>query len=150
MAGRIEKTRYPGVYRVHQRSCANHADCKCPPSYQAAVNAFRDGQRKLVRKHFDTAKGARQWREDAGTQIRAGKFAVPTRTMLYEAATDLIDGMRAGRIPDRSGGRTSRRRSAGTTPTYGPTSCPRSVTGGCRASRGATCSRCSSGSRASH
>ncbi len=104
-ASRLEKTRHPGVYRVHQRSCDRSA-CKCPPSYQAAVSAFKDGKRKLVRKHF-TGDGAftaaKNWRGDAGTQIRAGKFAVPTRRTLYEAADELIAGMESGAVFDRSG-----------------------------------------------
>jgi integrase len=100
---RLEKTRQPGIYRVHQRSCVDRSACKCPPSYQAAVNAWRDGKRRLVRKHFESVKAAKQWREDANTQVRAGKFAVPTKRTLHEAADELIDGMEAGRIFDRSG-----------------------------------------------
>jgi integrase len=104
MANRLEKlSRCPGIYRVHRRSCAQGADCKCRASYQATVSVFRDGKRKLVRRHFETVKAARQRREDAGSQVRAGKFAVPTRTTLYEAAVEFVEGMRAGRIFDRSG-----------------------------------------------
>jgi len=103
MASRVEKTKHPGIYRVHQRSCTDPKVCGCPPSYQAAVNAVRDGRRKLVRRHFDTLKGARAWREDAAAAIRVGKFAAPTRTTMQESADDLIDGMQSGRIFDRSG-----------------------------------------------
>ena|SRR5438270_2463964 len=102
MAARTERTKHPGVYRVHQRSC-DRDSCNCPPSYQAVVSVFKEGKRIPVRKHFDSIKAACQWRQDASSAARAGKLTVPTRTTLWQAAQDLIDGMRSGRIYDRSG-----------------------------------------------
>lgn len=103
MAARTEKTKHPGVYRVHRRSCIVREECKCPPAYQAVVSVFREGKRIPVRKHFESIKAACQWRQDASSAARVGKLTVPTRTTLWEAAQDLIDGMRTGRIYDRSG-----------------------------------------------
>jgi hypothetical protein len=70
---RTEKTKHPGVYRVHQRTChVRGAPCKCPPSYQAVVSVFREGKRIPVRKHHHSIKAACQWRQDASSQARAG------------------------------------------------------------------------------
>jgi len=104
MAARTEKTTHPGVYKVHRRTCSvRGAACTCQPAYQAVVSVFRDGKRLPVRRHFASIKAACAWRQDASSAARVGKLTVPTRTTLWEAAKDLIDGMRTGRIYDRSG-----------------------------------------------
>jgi integrase len=99
----LEKTRYPGIYRVHQRGCGwrEGRRCRCPRSYQAA--AFDARASKLIRKHFNDLGAARTWRDDASGAIRAGKMRAPTRTTLDQAAEALIVGMRDGSILDRSG-----------------------------------------------
>ena len=61
----------------------------------------RDARR--IRKHFDTEREARAWREDAAGAIRAGKMRAPTKTTVKQAADALIEGMRSGAILDRSG-----------------------------------------------
>jgi integrase len=99
---RLAKTRYPGIYRVHSRSC-DRSPCRCKDRYQATVYIGRD--KKLVRKHFDTLGAARTWREDAGVAVRAGKLRAPTKTRLEDAAEKLIAGMKDGSIYDRSGKR---------------------------------------------
>ena len=99
---RLVKTRYPGIYRVHSRSC-DRSPCGCKDRYQATVYIASD--KKLVRKHFDTIGAARTWREDAGVAVRNGKLRAPTKTRLEEAAKTLIAGMRDGSIYDRSGKR---------------------------------------------
>lgn len=101
---RTERTKHPAVYKVHKRSCHVRGEpCNCPPSYQAVVSVFREGKRIPVRRHFDQIKAACQWRQDASSQARAGKLPVTTKITFWAAAQELIEGMRAGRIFDRSG-----------------------------------------------
>jgi integrase len=99
----LERTRYPGVYRVHRRGCpwTPGKPCRCPASYQASVYSARE--RKSIRKHFDNQGAARTWREDVSKAVREGKIRTPTKTTLDQAATALIAGMRSGAIFDRSG-----------------------------------------------
>ena len=61
-----ERTRYPGIYRLHRRGCAgtDGARCRCPRSYQATV--FDSRAKKLIRKHFTDLGTARSWRDVQG------------------------------------------------------------------------------------
>jgi integrase len=103
MASRTETTKHPGVFKVHRRTCAVRGEpCKCPPSFQAVVGTYREGKRVPVRKHFPNITAARDWQRDASTQAKAGTLVTPTKLTLWEAANDLIKGMRDGRIFDRS------------------------------------------------
>lgn len=99
----LEKTRYPGIYRLHARGCRWRVGrrCTCARSYQAAVYDSRAD--KLLRKHFAELGAARAWREDAANAIRAGTLRAPTRTTVAAAARVLVAGMRDGSILDRSG-----------------------------------------------
>lgn len=101
MAGqRLEKTREPGISRVHERGCDPDGRCKCAPRYQAAV--YVTAQDRRVRKHFDSAREAKAWRSEALSAVRTGKLrAVPRRT-LDEAADELLAGMKDGTIVNRS------------------------------------------------
>src|SRR5690242_4700152 len=97
-----ERTRYPGISKIHARGCAWQSKrCRCKPRYQAWVYSVRDG--KKIRKHFDTEGEARTWREDTGGAVRQGRMSAPTATTVREAADVLIAGMRDGLILDRSG-----------------------------------------------
>lgn len=98
-----ERTRYPGIYRLHRRGCAgtDGARCRCPRSYQATV--FDARTKKLIHKHFTDLGTARSWRDDAAGAIRSGRLTAPTRTTVRTAADALIAGMRDGSILDRSG-----------------------------------------------
>jgi integrase len=98
-----ERTRYPGIYRLHRRGCAgtDGARCRCPRSYQATV--FDARAKKLIRKHFTDLGAARSWRDDAAGAIRSGRLTAPTSTTVRAAAGALIAGMRDGSILDRSG-----------------------------------------------
>ena len=100
---RVERTKYPGIYRVHKRTCDGKSGpaCKCPKSYQASVYSARE--KKSIRKHFERLDTARACREDVAGAIRQGKMQAPTTTTPDRAAADLIDGMRDGSIRDRSG-----------------------------------------------
>ncbi len=97
----LEKTRYPGIYRVHARGCGwrDGRRCRCARSYQATV--FDARASRLMRKHFADMGIARSWRDDAANAIRAGKVRGPTRTTVANAAGVLVAGMRDGSILDR-------------------------------------------------
>ncbi len=97
-----ERTRYPGINKIHARACKWQAGrCSCKPRFQAAVYSTREG--KKIRKHFDTEGAARTWREDAGGAVRKGRMRAPTTTTVRQAADALVAGMRDGSILDRSG-----------------------------------------------
>ena len=99
---RSEKTRYPGVRKMHARGCGwQSGRCACRPSYQAS--AYSGREQKKIRKHFRTERAAKAWREDAAGAIRKGMMRAPTATTVEEAASALIDGMRTGAILDRAG-----------------------------------------------
>lgn len=99
MSAGLVKTRYPGIYRRHGRSCGAAGKCSCP--YQATVYSKRDG--KLIRRQFDDLAQARTWREDAAGLVRAGKLRPPSKRTLDDASRDLVAGMEDGSIYDRSG-----------------------------------------------
>jgi integrase len=98
-----ERTRHPGIYRVHARGCGWKAGtrCKCKPCYQASVYSARE--RKEIRKHFSTEGAARTWRQDAAGAVRSGRMRAPTTTTVAQAAERLTAGLRDGSIYDRSG-----------------------------------------------
>lgn len=93
-----EATRYPGIYRVHVRSCKG-GRCKC--GYQAAVYSAREKRR--IRQSFATEGEAKTWREDTGGAIREGRKLAPSKTTVERAAEKLLAGMRDGTINNRSG-----------------------------------------------
>ena len=75
----LERTRYPGIYRVHKRNCDGKSGpaCKCPKSYQASVYSARE--KKSIRKHSDSLGAARTWargrlwRRPSGPDARADR-----------------------------------------------------------------------------
>lgn len=101
MAGqRLEKTREPGISRVHERGCDPAGRCRCAPAYQAAV--YVAAQDKRVRKHFAGVREAKAWRSEALGAVRTGKLRAVARRTLAEAADELLAGMRGGTIVNRS------------------------------------------------
>lgn len=72
-------------------------------SYRASVWDPREG--KLRRRTFTNAAEAKAWRVDALAALKAGTLARPSRTTIAEAADQLIAGMKAGTVIDRSGRR---------------------------------------------
>jgi len=94
---RVEKTRQPGIYRVHARDCAG-TPCGC--SYQAAVFDASTGKR--VRKNFASERAARIWRADLVNAASKGQVITPARRTVREAADELLAGMRDGSIVNRS------------------------------------------------
>ena len=98
-----ERTRYPGIAKVHARGCGwQTGRCSCAATYQAAVFSAREG--KKIRRHFDSLGAAKTWREDAAGAVRQGRMRSPSATTVDTAAETLIEGMRSGVILDRSGG----------------------------------------------
>jgi integrase len=58
---------------------------------------------KRIRKTFPTLAAARSWRAEAQTAIHHGTLRAPTAVTVREAAEQLVEGMRSGRIRTRSG-----------------------------------------------
>ena len=96
----VEKTKAQGIYRVHTRGC-DGSRCRCAPMFEATVYASRE--RKLVRKRHRTLTEAKRWRSEISTAAGKGEAVVPTRKTVNEAADELIAGMKAGTIMNRSG-----------------------------------------------
>lgn len=91
----------PGIVERHARSCP--ADpCTCDPTYQAHVFDAQTGKR--IRRTFPTKTAAKLWRQDALVALRRGQLSPTAGSPTVGAALDdLVDGMAAGRILDRSG-----------------------------------------------
>jgi integrase len=92
-----------GIEVRHAKACASRDGrrCNCRPTYQASVWSARDGKR--LRKTFPTLASARAWRAEAQTAIRRGKLRAPADTTLEEAAAELVDGMKSGKVRTKSG-----------------------------------------------
>jgi hypothetical protein len=95
----------PGIEVRHAKACASRegGKCNCRPTYQASVWSSRD--QKRLRKTFPTLAAARAWRAEAQTAVRHGAMRAPAATTVWEAADELIEGIRSGRVRTRSGGR---------------------------------------------
>jgi integrase len=96
-----------GIDVRHRKTCEQRRDdgkC-CGASFQAHVFDKRSGKR--IRKTFETKTAARLWRQDAIAALHRGEFAAvtPSSRTVVQALEDMIDGMKAGRVLDRSGRR---------------------------------------------
>jgi integrase len=93
-----------GVRARHSRSCGSRdgGRCNCRPSYEAFVFLKREGRK--VRKTFPTQAAAKTWRADALNAAAKGRLRPPTMVTVARAAEELLDGMRDGSVPTRSGG----------------------------------------------
>jgi integrase len=58
-----------------------------------------------IRKTFATLAEARAWRSETQTGVRRGVLRAPGHTTVREAAEELVDGMKSGRVRTRSGDR---------------------------------------------
>jgi integrase len=96
----VEKTKAQGIYRVHTRGC-DGSRCRCASMFEATVYASHE--RKLIRKRHRTLTEAKRWRSEISTAAGKGEAVVPTRKTVNEAADELIAGMKAGTIMNRSG-----------------------------------------------
>jgi integrase len=92
-----------GIEVRHAKACASREGrkCNCRPTYQASVWSAPDGKR--LRKTFPTLAAARAWRAEAQAAIRRGKLRAAAATTLREAADELLEGMRSGRVRTKSG-----------------------------------------------
>jgi integrase len=96
---RVEATRKPGIYRVHERKC-DGGRCRCVPSYQAAVYVAAQGKR--LRKHFPSIREAEAWRAEALGAVHSGQLRAVRPRTLREAADELVAGMADGTLLNRS------------------------------------------------
>jgi len=93
-----------GIETHHRKQCRSHEGrrCNCTPSYRAVIK--HDG--KLVRsRRYRSKDAAVAWRRDAQTALAAGLRPDGTgpKVTIAEHVDELLDGMRSGRILDRSG-----------------------------------------------
>ena len=87
-----------GLDQRHRKGCPGKR-CDCP--WKANVYDGRT-QKRIVRS-FKTKSEARIWRRDAQHAIAHGTMNAPGSETVAEAIADLLEGMRTGRILDRSG-----------------------------------------------
>jgi integrase len=87
----------------HKKVCASHDGrrCNCGPTYQASVWSARESKR--IRKTFPTLAEARAWRAETQTGVRRGTVRAPANMAVQDAADELVAGMKAGRVRNRSG-----------------------------------------------
>jgi integrase len=92
-----------GIEVRHKKACASRDGrrCNCQPTYQASVWSARESKR--IRKTFPTLAEARAWRSETQTGVRRGTVRAPGNMAVREAADELVAGMKAGRIRNRSG-----------------------------------------------
>jgi integrase len=96
-----------GFEARHRKSCPGaRADGKCcKPTFQAYVYDKR--QAKILRKTFESAAAAKQWRRDAMRALEQGETATlnPSKRTIAQALDALVAGMQDGSVLDRSGRR---------------------------------------------
>jgi integrase len=92
-----------GIEVRHKKACASRDGrrCNCQPAYQASVWSARESKR--IRKTFRTLAEARAWRSETQTGVRRGTVRAPANMAVQEAADELVAGMKAGRVRNRSG-----------------------------------------------
>lgn len=92
-----------GIHARHSRACAKNDGkrCSCSPTYRVVVSLGARGE--LVRKSFPTVEEAKKWRARQVADKSESRVQVPSRMRLDGAATEYLDGIKAGRIKTRSG-----------------------------------------------
>jgi integrase len=92
-----------GIRRRHSAGCATRrgSRCDCQAGWEVFVFSARDG--KKIRKTFPTLSAAKTWRADALAGLRKGTIRAARPITIGDAAIDLLDGMRNGRVRTRSG-----------------------------------------------
>lgn len=105
MSTSSDKNRKPvqGIEPRHSRGCPAKGweRCSCSPAFRAEVYSKREA--KKIRKTFPTLSAAKSWRIDMLGAKRRGTLRAPTKKTLRQAADELIVGMNAGSIRNRSG-----------------------------------------------
>ena len=69
------------------------------------ANVWDAGGQRRIRKTFSNQTAARQWREDAKSQLRTGEMTGAQSPLLSVAVEAWLDNLRAGDIRNRSGER---------------------------------------------
>jgi integrase len=92
-----------GVRPRHSRRCASRpanggGRCSCSPSWEAWVHTRRFGKVTQTFSGPGAFAAAKGWRADAEAAKRRGKIQRQTRKTVYEAAVELVAGMRDGSI----------------------------------------------------
>ena len=86
----------------HRATCKSLAGgrCTCRPAWEASIGSGRTAK---IRRTFASQAAAKSWRADALTKLNRGELTAAQSRKIREAATELIDGMRAGTVRTRSG-----------------------------------------------
>ena len=79
-------SRDQGIMERHARTCSGEP-CTCTPTFKAQVWDASAGKR--ITRTFSTITGARQWREDARSGLRAGTL---TAELARRSARPLTTG----------------------------------------------------------
>jgi integrase len=94
-----------GIAKRHAKACRSREGrrCNCTPTFQAQVWDSRAKRRHT--RTFPSHEAARSWRHDVLVGVRTGAVIAPQRSIrsVADALDVLVDGMREGRILDRSG-----------------------------------------------
>ncbi len=92
-----------GIEPRHRKDCPALAggSCACDPAYRAEIFDKQTGQK--VRRTFPTHAAAKAWRQDAVSEQRRGLRRIPTSRTIRAAAEELIEGLHAGTVRNRSG-----------------------------------------------
>src|SRR3954454_12812131 len=94
--------RQTGIRPRHRANCKTFSGgrCSCRPAWEATVGSGRTAK---VRRTFASQAAAKSWRADALTKLNRGELTAAQSRKIRDAATELIDGMRAGTVRTRSG-----------------------------------------------
>ena len=92
-----------GVTVRHARSCGSRrgSRCDCAPTFQA--RAYDASAGKRLSRTFKTASAARIWKRDAEVALRRGEVSAERGLTLADAAEQWLQGLRDGRVFNRSG-----------------------------------------------
>ena len=94
-----------GIAKRHAKACRSREGrrCNCTPTFQAQVWDSRAKRRHT--RTFPSFEAARSWRHDVLVGVRTGAVIAPQRSIrsVTDALDALVEGMREGRILDRSG-----------------------------------------------
>jgi len=92
-----------GLRARHAKSCRTRQGgrCSCTPTWQANVWDNRTGKR--IFRSFKTKSEAKLWRRDASYALAHGTMNAPVAVTVAESIDELLEGMRSGRVLDRSG-----------------------------------------------
>ncbi len=103
----------PGIVVRHARSCEGDTNCTCKPTFQAWTWDKRaetidpeTGEKirgKKIRKTFPTISAAKQWRQDAGGEVKRGTLRASSRVKLEDGWAKWLKGAEAGEILSRFG-----------------------------------------------